>query len=132
MIEENKSQPTQNQVVHTPSMVDLFASERRPDEVDLVGVVYSLLKHYYSDGAASSFISSYPIPIIIGKGSLQQRVIINRYFSILLLRWRASHPEFPIHDTLIFLHNDGTHSEWIRHFANFVLPFLKINLILGD
>lgn len=109
-----------------------FNAPRSKDDLDLLGVVYSLIKHLYSNNAATYFISQPMIVDVMGLGSKQQRMIINKFLTELLLIWRNSPISSPVDDALIFLSNDGSNSNWVYNFNSYVLPFLKINKILGE
>lgn len=59
-----------------------------------------------------------------------QLVALNRYFSNLLLKFRAK-KKISVHDTVYMLIKDGTIDDWYTSFSQNVGPFLKVHNVFG-
>lgn len=59
-----------------------------------------------------------------------QLVALNRYFTNLLMRFRAKQ-KTPVHDTVHMLIKDGTVDDWFSSFVTHVGPFLKTYNVFG-
>lgn len=107
-----------------------FNEPRRPGDIDLVGIVYVLIKHNFGEKKANEFLYDSDVMFSIYRRPLVQKTAINRFFTKKLLLWRNTPVSIPVWQVLPYLHVDGTDAEWVRNFCNAVIPFLKINVIL--
>ena len=100
------------------------------ENIDLVSIVQANLKDSISEVASNIFINDPIVKDSIGKPTVYQRVLLNRYFTNLLLIYRTI-SDVPVHNTTIMLVNDGLTEDWIKLFNTIVLPFLKDNQVFN-
>lgn len=111
---------------HTPTVKTLTADElanKPEDDVDFIEVVANIISKVLNPDIALWFRSRPAIIVANGRHSLYQRVIVNRFFTNLLVRFNG----FVECNTLPVIGNlvkDGTHQKWTKLFIKEVLPFL--------
>lgn len=95
----------------------------KPEEdVDFVEVVANIISKVVNPDVALWFRSRPAIVVANDKHSLYQRVIINRFFTNLLVRFNGF-VNINTLPTMRFLIKDGTHQKWTQFFVREVLPF---------
>lgn len=91
---------------------------------NLVDITANLLEEYIDTNAKTYFLSD---PEIIGIRSLTsqvQRFMINKYFSRLLLKYRAAY-NIRVDGVITMLADDGYAEDWITINKHFLFPFLR-------
>jgi len=76
------------------------------------------------EDAATYFNLDGGISFANGKHSLLQRVVISRYFTNLLVRFRGYVEIEGILTTIRYIKKDGTHQQWFTALVRDVLPFI--------
>lgn len=112
----------------TPTPVMFFNTPRQPTDIDLVFITSKTLHDNVSENAAKIFLSDYMIKSVVDLNPLSQRIIINRYFYDLLLKYRAC-ADVKVILPLTMLVEDGTHNDWLRLFKDVVCVFIKNNKV---
>lgn len=123
-------QPDINNLSFEQKSLLMFKEPRQPGDINLVAIVYVLIKDSLGEQAANNFINSSDIYTVIDKRPLPQRVMINKFFSFVLLRWRNSPISTPVWGVLPYLHLDGDVATWVSNIYRVIIPFLKQNYIL--
>lgn len=99
------------------------------NDIDLIDLVYRMLKDTISERIANIYIADPDVSILIGKDSSYQRVLLNRYFRNILLKYCNSPGANKILDTYYLLVDDGSTDDWLHIFKNHVLPFIHQNFV---
>lgn len=94
------------------------------DDVDLVKEVTRVIFKTIGEDAATYFNLDGGISFANGKHSLLQRVVISRYFTNLLVRFRGYVEIEGILTTIRYIKKDGTHQQWFTALVRDVLPFI--------
>lgn len=103
--------------------------KRSDDDIDYVFLVGKLLEDEGSSFIKSKFESNSLISSIKDSPSEIQRVLLNKYFINLLLRYRNIE-DVPVIDIIICLTNDGPIDLWLSYFKRGVLPFIVKHNVL--
>jgi hypothetical protein len=113
-------------MIETVDIITLekYFKEREPLDYDLVFLTNLYIKEYIGAEEARLFVENPMIVNVASSNSASQRVIINRYFSNLLLRFRSK-INTPINDVNMMLVLDGTPEDWFTLFREIIAPFLK-------
>lgn len=93
------------------------------DDVDLVKEVTRVLVKTIGEDAGTYFNMDGGISFANGKHSLLQRVIISRYFTNLLVRFRGYVEVEGVLTTIRHIKKNGTHQQWFSSLVRDVLPF---------
>ena len=91
---------------------------------NLVYIVYNFLYKLVGHQEAEIFKMDPSIAEVYDKKPEIQRIIINRFFSNLLLKYRSM-DNTRVVDAVIMLPNDGTVSDWLQVYNYVLYPFLK-------
>lgn len=110
--------------------VSMFYAPRQVNDVDMVGMIDLILKEMIHEVAAHTFINDPMIKNIKDLSSASQRVIVNRYFISLFLRYRFFSGK-NVEMQILSLVNDGYIEDWFKLFKLYIVPFIKDNKILG-
>ena len=110
--------------------VVMFYAPRQTNDVDMVGMVGLILKDMVHEIAAHTFINDPMISNVKDLSSASQRVIINRYFINLFLKYRFTSGN-NVELQILSLVNDGFIEDWFKLFKLYIIPFIKDNKILG-
>ena len=110
--------------------VSMFYTPRQSYDVDMVGMIDLILKEMIHEVAAQTFINDPMIKDIKDLSSASQRVIVNRYFISLFLRYRFLSGK-NVEMQILSLVNDGYIEDWFKLFKLYIVPFIKDNKILG-
>ena len=94
------------------------------DEICMVFMVDKYLTEYLGAQAAEHFRNDPVYKSASGKLLDVQRLMINRYFTNVLLRYRSK-KDININTVITSLINDGTFMDWVTLFRSDVLPFIK-------
>ncbi|EPU3829029.1 hypothetical protein ACVWU4_001010 [Campylobacter coli] len=117
----------QNTVSHFLNI--LHGIERSENDLDLVFLVLKELEANKTFLTKSKFEQNKLISSIRNSPSEIQRVLLNKYFINLLLKFRNIE-DIPVIDIIICLTNDGPIEAWLDYFRKGVLPFIiKHNVI---
>lgn len=102
-----------------------FYSPRSETEVDLVTVVRGLIEKQ-EGGVISDFFYNHPdIQSIKDCKPEVQRFILNKYFTNLLLTYRAL-GGYPVTVTMFGLTNEGTFLDWLKIFSSDTIGFIHV------
>lgn len=93
------------------------------DDVDLVKEVTRVLVKTIGEDAGTYFNMDGGISFANGKHSLLQRVIISKYFTNLLVRFRGYVEVEGVLTTIRHIKKNGTHQQWFSSLVRDVLPF---------
>lgn len=107
-----------------------YVKPKEFEELDLVFLTGEHIKANISESAGNRFLSDPAIKDVSKLNSTAQRVIINRYFTNLLLKFRANN-DVNITEILVLLVNDGYDTDWFKLFNLIIAPFFKEHNILG-
>lgn len=91
---------------------------------NLVYIVYNFLDKLVGRQEAEIFKMDPSIAEVYDRKPEIQRIIINRFFSNLLLKYRSM-DNTRVVDAVIMLPNDGTVSDWLQVYNYVLYPFLK-------
>lgn len=110
---------------------DLIIAPRQEGVVNLVDILYRLLRDNISEQTANKFILQREIINIKASNPIVQMVILNRMLlrSMLLFRGRF---ETKIYGAVGYLIKDCNEQEWIECISRFVIPFLKKYSVLEN
>lgn len=106
--------------------IEEFKQPRKSDDMDMVFLVGKHIQDFIGTKEADMFYNDPMIKTIVTLGTNAQRVIINRYFTNLLLRFRAK-KDVQVNDILLMLIPDGYIEDWFKIFNKIIIPFLKSN-----
>lgn len=109
----------------SPALAAMMAPPKEND-VCMVYITALYLKEYIGEHAAILFLKDQDVFSLVEHNPNVQRVFINRYFTGLLLRYRAK-TNVPVNSVLTMLVNDGYTEDWFTLFRIHVIPFLKNN-----
>lgn len=70
------------------------------------------------------------LPKLDSGSKYMQKMLLNRYFSNLLFRYRSISKDSVL-NTLPFLLEEGTNGDWFGCYIQFVYPFLKTNNVFN-
>lgn len=105
----------------------LFAPELlvKPEgDINLVMEVTRVLLETMGEDVAKYFNMNGGISFVVNKHSLLQRIVISRYFTNLLVRFRSYVEIEGILTTIRYIKVNGTHQEWFNTLVREVLPFM--------
>lgn len=109
-----------------PAM-DEYNKPRDPSDYDMVFLVAKHLEEELNNKNAGNLFRGDPIiASVVSKTSNVQRVMINRYFTNLLLVFRSK-KDVNVTDVLFYLVSDGYVEDWFTLFRTYVIPFLNTN-----
>lgn len=121
------------QIVHNNTVAHflniLHGIKRNDEDLDFVYIVSRELEENNLLKAKDNFENDKLISSIKNSPSEIQRVLLNKYFIKLLLKYRNIE-DVPVIDLIICLTNDGPSEAWLDYFKKGVLPFIiKHNVI---
>lgn len=105
----------------------LFAPEllvKPKGDINLVMEVTRVLLETMGEDIAKYFNMNGGISFVFNKHSLLQRIVISRYFTNLLVRFRSYVEIEGILTTIRYIKVNGTHQEWFNTLVREVLPFM--------
>lgn len=105
----------------------LFAPEllvKPQGDINLVMEVTRVLLETMGEDVAKYFNMNGGISFASDKHSLLQRIVISRYFTNLLVRFRSYVEIEGILTTIRYIKVNGTHQEWFNTLVREVLPFI--------
>lgn len=105
----------------------LFAPEllvKPKGDINLVMEVTRVLLETMGEDVAKYFNMNGGISFVFNKHSLLQRIVISRYFTNLLVRFRSYVEIEGILTTIRYIKVNGTHQEWFNTLVREVLPFM--------
>lgn len=105
----------------------LFAPEllvKPKGDINLVMEVTRVLLETMGEDVAKYFNMNGGISFVFNKHSLLQRIVISRYFTNLLVRFRSYVEIEGILTTIRYIKVSGTHQEWFNTLVREVLPFM--------
>lgn len=105
----------------------LFAPEllvKPKGDINLVMEVTRVLLETMGEDVAKYFNMNGGISFVVNKHSLLQRIVISRYFTNLLVRFRSYVEIEGILTTIRYIKVNGTHQEWFNTLVREVLPFM--------
>jgi hypothetical protein len=108
---------------YNPGLVALI-QPKPADEECMVSMVDKYLTEYIGQEAVEHFRNDPVYKSATGKTLDVQRLMINRYFTNVLLRYRSKKNN-NINIVITSLINDGTFMDWITLFRSDVIPFIK-------
>jgi len=108
----------------------VYIKPKEFEELDLVYLTGEHIKVSISESASKLFLEDPVIKDVSKLNSTAQRVIINRYFTDLLLKFRANN-DVNVSEMLVLLVNDGYDEDWFKLFNLIIAPFIKEHAILG-
>lgn len=101
-----------------------YFTPRNVTDLDLVSIVSYLLRDELGQEYADIFLNDIDIVSVKNKLPGIQRVIINKYFILLLLRFKGI-TNTSIVKPMFLLTNDGTHQDWFTLISAYIVPYLK-------
>lgn len=102
---------------------------KRPDgDLDLATTLSFLIRDQLGQKYADAFLQDPDIVSIKNSLAGVQRVIINKYFTILFFRYKAV-SNHSILQTLNWLTLAGTNEDWFKLMSGYVIPFCKHNRV---
>ncbi len=113
------------------SAMDMFTTKRVEGEPDLVALMVRDITNGYQETASQMFVNSQKIIEIKLLNPISQRIIINRWFTAALLTYRAHSNNTDVNEIMLHVINDGTVNDWKEQINEVVIPFFKINNVLG-
>ena len=105
----------------------LFAPEllvKPKGDINLVMEITRVLLETMGEDVAKYFNMNGGISFVFNKHSLLQRIVISRYFTNLLVRFRSYVEIEGILTTIRYIKVNGTHQEWFNTLVREVLPFM--------
>ena len=105
----------------------LFAPEllvKPKGDINLVMEITRVLLETMGEDVAKYFNMNGGISFVFNKHSLLQRIVISRYFTNLLVRFRSYVEIEGILTTIRYIKVSGTHQEWFNTLVREVLPFI--------
>lgn len=105
----------------------LFAPEllvKPKGDINLVMEITRVLLETMGEDVAKYFNMNGGISFASDKHSLLQRIVISRYFTNLLVRFRSYVEIEGILTTIRYIKVNGTHQEWFNTLVREVLPFM--------
>lgn len=105
-----------------------FFIKRPTGDLDLAITTSYLIRDQLGQQFADIFLADPDIVTIKDSLAGVQRVIINKYFTILFFRYKAitNHTILP---TLNWLTLAGTNEDWFRLMSAYIIPFCKQNSV---
>lgn len=103
----------------------MLTMEKKP-EIDLYLLCTMHIERNISALAGTIFKLDPSVYVTKGKTSTEQRFIINRFFTNLLLTYRAI-KDVPVHNIIAMLEPSLESDVWFKAFITYVAPFLKDN-----
>lgn len=100
------------------------------NDLDLYTLVLVHLDKSVSKEASECFKYDPSVFHIKDKSTIEQRMIINRYFTNLLFTYRARVND-PVNNEVFMLTSEGTAEDWFKLFTLHVTPFLKTKNVFG-
>lgn len=114
--------------VGNPAM-DEFNRPRDPEDYDMVYLVTRHMEEALDNKTAAIMFKNDPmVQGVVNKTSNVQRIMINRYFTNLLLIFRSK-KDVVVNDVLYYLVSDGYVEDWFTLFRTQVIPFLNTNKV---
>lgn len=101
-----------------------FNTPAAPTDVNLVEVARIQVAAHLGNIEATLFVNDPSIMAVCKIIPSSQRLIINKYFTSLLMQFRADKAVNVI-EVSQYLINDGTHEDWAKLFNEIVMPFFK-------
>ena len=102
-----------------------YNKQREDNDFNMVFLVAKHLEVDLGNKAAADLFLNDPMIISVkDKVSNVQRVMINRYFTNLLLMFRAT-IAVNVTDVIYYLVSDGYIEDWFTLFRTYIIPFLK-------
>jgi len=109
---------------NNPAMAE-YNKQREDNDFNMVFLVAKHLEVDLGNKAAADLFLNDPMIISVkDKVSNVQRVMINRYFTNLLLMFRAT-IAVNVTDVIYYLVSDGYIEDWFTLFRTYIIPFLK-------
>ncbi len=113
------------------SALDVFNTKRSENEIDLVTIINRDLETFYNKDATLCFINDGSIQTILDLNHISQRVIINKWFTSMLLQYRANFINVDVSEILMYVSNNSTVDTWIEFMQTIIIPFFKLNNVLN-
>lgn len=110
--------------------IAMYATPMSSNEIDMVYHTGVILKDMVHENASNIFLTHPYIVTVNGLTSGSQRVMINRFFVELLLKYRAT-SNTSVELYLSYLISDGEIEDWFKLFKEIIIPFIKENKLLG-
>ena len=109
---------------NNPAMAE-YNKQREDNDFNMVFLVAKHLEVDLGNKAAADLFLNDPMIISVkDKVNNVQRVMINRYFTNLLLMFRAT-IAVNVTDVIYYLVSDGYIEDWFTLFRTYIIPFLK-------
>lgn len=107
------------------ALYNAYYAKRTNKDMDLTIIVANLIGEQIGEEYKEAFLNDPAVLIIRDRLPGVQRVILNKYFAITLLRYSGitGNSVFNIVSYAIF--NDGTHEDWFKWLGSQVMPFCK-------
>lgn len=115
---------SKNYSVKQKLLLQHYFTKRKEGDLDLVNAVFELIRDEIGITYATNFINDIDIRTVKDKLPGVQRVIINKYLTIILLRFKGI-TNISILQPLFLITNEGTHDDWFQLVANYIVPFMK-------
>jgi len=107
-----------------------YKETRTVIEIDLAITISEMLKSNISENAANTFLNSSTIKTIRDKKHSVQIVIINKWFTELLLVSRSLNSKIRVDDVLFSIVYGEATADWVKLYGAIIIPFIKKNKIL--
>lgn len=118
------------------SAMEMFQTKRVEGEPDLVVLMNRDLTNYYTAAASKVFMADTEIISVSSLNPISQRIIINKWFTNSILKYRAQNTDKDVGEILMYIINDGTVDDWLELMQKVVIPFFKeknvLNIIPGE
>lgn len=101
-----------------------YFAVRNPDDLDLVTITSYLIRDTLGQQYADIFLNDIDINSVKNRLPMVQRVIINKYFILLLLRFKGI-TNTSIVKPMFLITNEGTHQDWFTLVSTYIVPFIK-------
>lgn len=101
-----------------------FYAKRTDDDLDIIKSVANLIEEQLGTRERDLFLSDPDVASMRDRKTGPQRAILNKYFTILLYRYRGLGGK-EVLNILWTIFIDGTHEDWFESVTNFLIPFFK-------
>lgn len=110
-------------------LLDYYFTKRTDKDMDLVTIFSYLIRDEIGQYYADRFLEDPDIVSVKDKLPGVQRLIINKYLIILLLRFKGI-TSTTIVKPLFMITNEGTHDDWFKLITAYVMPYIKQKYIM--
>ena len=105
-------------------LLNQFYAKRTENDLDLVSAMAKLISEEIGSKYGKIFLADSDIMSVKDRLPAVQRVIINKYFNILLLKYKAlsGNNVLQVLNTIV---DDGTHDDWFKIMSGFTIGYCK-------